>query len=59
MATVSLLIQNDDIAEFAEEFNMKILQTSHDRVMAGPENVAKVTIVDSECAANVLQLNNG
>ena len=48
MAMISLLTKDDDVAEVAEKFNLKISKISDNRVVAGPENVAMVTIEDSE-----------
>lgn len=48
MATISLPIRDDDMAEFDETFNLQISETSDNRVVAGPENVATVTIVDQD-----------
>ena len=48
MATISLLIRDDNMAEVDETFNLLISKTSDNRVVAGPENVATVTIVDQD-----------
>lgn len=48
MAMISLLTKDDDVAEVAEKFNLKISKISDNRVVAGPENVAMVTIVDQD-----------
>ena len=48
MAMVSLVTKDDDVVEVAEKFNLKISKISDNRVVAGPENVAMVTIVDQD-----------
>lgn len=45
---ISLLTKDDDMVEVAEQFILKISKISHNRVVAGPENVAMVTIVDQD-----------
>ena len=48
MAMVFLVTKDDDVVEVAEKFNLKISKISDNRVVAGPENVAMVTIVDQD-----------
>ena len=48
MAMVSLVTKDDDVVEVAEKFNLKMSKISDNRVVAGPENVAMVTIVDQD-----------
>ena len=49
MATISLVIPTDDLAEESkEEFELKISSVSDNRVVIGPEDVATVTVEDGD-----------
>lgn len=48
MATISLWIEDDDLAEDTEQFSLKISSISDNRVVVGRENVSMVTILDGD-----------